>query len=143
MKLALECAKEAFDLNEVPIGAIVVHEGQVIGSGYNLRESSNDITAHAEIIAIKAAANHLGRWKLDDCELYVTIKPCLMCYSAIEQSRIKTVYFGADQYSFKKKAFDTKLEDTNVEIIGPLLETECKTIMSDFFRRMRNERNQK
>ncbi len=138
MKIALECAKQAFDINEVPIGAIVVCDGEVIGRGYNTREATNDVTAHAEIAAIKDAAKHLNTWKLDNCQLYVTVKPCLMCYSAIEQSRIKIVYFGVDQYSFKKKAFDTLIENSKVEMVGPILENECKGLMKDFFGRMRN-----
>lgn len=138
MRLALESARLAFDINEVPIGAIVVLNGEVIGHGYNTRERDNDITAHAEIAAIKAAAEHLGTWKLDDCELYVTVKPCLMCYSAIVQSRIKTVYFGADQYSFKKKAFDTLINESGIAMIGPILEQECSGLMKEFFGRMRN-----
>ncbi len=138
MKIALECAKQAFDINEVPIGAIVVCDGEVIGRGYNTREVTNDVTAHAEIAAIKDAANYLNTWKLDNCQLYVTVKPCLMCYSAIEQSRIKTVYFGVDQYSFKKKAFDTLIENSKVEMVGPILEKECKELMKEFFGRMRD-----
>ncbi len=141
MRLALDCARQAFELNEVPIGAVVVLDGKVIGTGYNSRELSNDVTAHAEIKAIKAASVHLGTWKLDDCQLYVTIKPCLMCYSAIEQSRIKTVYYGGDQYSFKKRAFDTLTSENNIEMIGPLLEDECVGLMKEFFGRMRNENN--
>lgn len=141
MKIALECANQAYSLNEVPIGAIVVCDGEVIGRGFNKREMNNDITAHAEVEAIKMAAKHLNTWKLDNCQLYVTIKPCLMCYSAIEQSRIKTVYYGADQYSFKKKAFDLLIADSSVEMVGPILEDECKTIMSEFFGRMRNANN--
>lgn len=138
MRLALESARLAFDINEVPIGAIVVLNGEVIGHGYNTRERDNDITAHAEIAAIKAAAENLGTWKLDDCELYVTVKPCLMCYSAVVQSRIKTVYFGADQYSFKKKAFDTLINESDIAMIGPILEEECSGLMKEFFGRMRN-----
>ncbi len=139
MKQALECAKQAYAINEVPIGAIVVQNGMIIGRGYNTRETNNDVTAHAEINAIKHAADYLGTWKLDDCQLYVTVKPCLMCYSAIEQSRIKTVYFGADQYSYKKKAFDTLIADSTVEVNGPILEEECASLMKEFFGRMRNE----
>lgn len=138
MRLALESARMAYDINEVPIGAIVVLNDEIIGRGYNTRERDNDITAHAEIAAIQAAAEQLGTWKLDGCELYVTVKPCLMCYSAIVQSRIKTVYYGADQYSFKKKAFDTLINEKDIEMIGPILEEECSGLMKQFFGRMRN-----
>lgn len=141
MRLALESARMAYDINEVPIGAIVVLNGEIIGTGYNTRELSNDVTAHAEINAIKSASAQLGTWKLDDCELYVTIKPCLMCYSAIEQSRIKRIYFGGDQYSFKKRAFDTLTSENKIEMIGPILEEECIGLMKEFFGRMRNANN--
>lgn len=135
---SLKLANIARKNGEVPIGAVVTLNGNIIGSGYNNRESSSDITAHAEIIAIKEAAAHLNTWKLSDCELYVTVKPCLMCYSAIVQSRIKRIYFGADQYSFKKQAFDNFITTSEVELVGPILEAECSQLMSTFFERMRN-----
>ncbi len=141
MKQALECAELAYEKNEVPIGAVVVQDGKIIGRGYNTREIDNDITGHAEIHALKQAASFLKTWKLDDCQLYVTVKPCLMCYSAIEQSRIKTIYYGTDQYAFKKRAFDTLIDDSSIEMIGPILETECQKLMKDFFGRMRNGNN--
>lgn len=138
MNEAILCAKEAYQINEVPIGAVVVLNGEIIGRGYNTRERDNDITAHAEINAIKQASEHLKTWKLDDCEIYVTIKPCLMCYSAIEQSRINRVFYGADQYGFKKKAFDTHVQESQLEMTGPILEAECIELMKSFFERMRN-----
>lgn len=138
MKSALNCAKQAYELNEVPIGAVIVYQGEIIGSGYNLRESQNDVTSHAEINAIKEAAKHLQTWKLEGCDIYVTVKPCLMCYSAIEQSRIKNIYFGTDQYRFKKRAFDTLTQDNNINLYGPILEEECSGLMTRFFERMRN-----
>lgn len=138
MNEALECAKKAYAMNEVPIGCVIVYEGEIIARGYNTRECSNDITAHAEINAIKEAAKYLQTWKLEECELYVTIKPCLMCYSAIEQSRIKKVYFGANQYEYKGKAFDTLIKTPKMQMIGPILEEPCMQIMKSFFERMRN-----
>ncbi len=140
MELALEYANEAFINNEVPIGAVVVLNNQVVGYGYNMRESTNDITSHAEINAIKQAAQTLGSWKLNECEIYVTIKPCLMCYSAIEQSRIKTIYYGSDQYKFKGKSFDTWIINKNIQVIGPIHEEQCKKLMKTFFEGKRNER---
>ncbi len=138
MKVALQSAQKAYENNEVPIGAVVVWNNKIIGTGHNRREQENDISAHAEIIAIKQAAKYLNTWKLEDCVIYVTIKPCLMCYSAIEQSRIKTVYYGADQQQFKKSAFDTRIE-SKVDLVGPILEIECQDIMTKFFERIRNE----
>ncbi len=94
MDLANELAEEAFKLNEVPIGCVIVYNNQVIGSGFNSREKNGDVFGHAEVNAIKAASSFLDTWKLDNCELYVTVEPCLMCYGAIKQSRISKVYIG-------------------------------------------------
>lgn len=138
MNEALKEAQNAWNINEVPIGSVVVHDGIIVGRGYNMRETNNDVSSHAEINAMKDAANNLKTWKLDNCVLYVTVKPCLMCYSAIEQSRIKKVVYGADQYSFKKKVFDSLIESSTVEMVGPVLESECSQYMTSFFERMRD-----
>ena len=94
MKLALVQAQKAYEKDEIPVGAIVVKEGKVIGRGYNQREMLNDPTAHAEIIAITAAANTIEDWRLNECMLYVTKEPCAMCAGAIINSRLKMVVFG-------------------------------------------------
>ena len=94
MKQALIQAQKAFEAEEIPIGAIVVHNGKIIGRGYNQREQLNDPTAHAEIIAITAAANTIGDWRLNNCSLYVTKEPCPMCAGAIINSRLEMVIFG-------------------------------------------------
>lgn len=100
MTEALALAKLAAESGDVPVGAVVVKNGEIIGKGLNLREANKDATAHAEIVAIREASKRLGGWHLDDCELYVTLEPCPMCAGAIINSRIKTVVFGA----FDKKA---------------------------------------
>ena len=97
---ALSLAKSALDNGDVPVGAVVVKKGEIIGRGFNLREAEQDATAHAEVVAIREACKRLDSWHLDDCELYVTLEPCPMCAGAIINSRIKTVVFGA----FDKKA---------------------------------------
>ena len=94
MKQALLQAEKAFAAEEVPVGAIVVHNGKVIGRGHNQKEQFNDPTAHAEMIAITAAANTLGDWRFNDCYLYVTKEPCIMCFGAITNSRMKNLYYG-------------------------------------------------
>src|SRR3990172_12342555 len=94
MKAALKEAVKAFDKDEVPVGAIVVHNNQVIGKGYNQTETLKDPTAHAEMIAITAAANHLGNWRLNECSIYVTLEPCVMCTGALLASRIKELFFS-------------------------------------------------
>ena len=95
MNMALDLAKKSLKSEDVPVGAVIVRNGEVIGKGYNRREKDNDPTAHAEIMAIKEAAEVVGSWHLEDCELYVTLEPCPMCTGAIINSRIKKVVFGA------------------------------------------------
>lgn len=100
MFAALQEAEKAFELNEVPIGAVVVYENKIIGRGFNQTEMLNDATAHAEMLAITAASNHLGSKLLDECDLYVTVEPCVMCSGAILLSRIKNLYFGTLEPKF-------------------------------------------
>jgi tRNA(adenine34) deaminase len=92
---ALELAHTAAAEDEVPVGAVVIHEGKVVGRGYNLREKNNDPIAHAEILAIRDAATRLGSWRLTDCELWVTLEPCPMCLAACQQARVSRVFYGA------------------------------------------------
>lgn len=95
MRQALKEALKAYAKGEVPVGAVVVYAGEIIGRGHNLRESSQDPTTHAEIIAIREASRKRGSWRLEECDLYVTLEPCLMCAGAISLARIRKVYFGA------------------------------------------------
>ncbi len=95
MYAALQEAEKALEENEVPVGAVVVKDNRIVGRGYNQVERLKDATAHAEMIAITAAANHLGNWRLDDCSIYVTLEPCIMCTGAMLSSRIKDLYFAA------------------------------------------------
>jgi len=95
MKRALELAEEAFDKGEIPVGAVVVRSGEIVGEGYNLRESKKNALLHAEVIAIEKACAAVGGWRLSDCTLYVTLEPCPMCAGAMINSRIKRVVFGA------------------------------------------------
>lgn len=93
----IELSKESFDVDEVPVGAVIVRDGAIIGEGVNNRENSNLISGHAEINAINAACKYIGDWRLDDCELYVSLKPCMMCTGAIIDARIKKIYYLCDR----------------------------------------------
>jgi tRNA(adenine34) deaminase len=142
MRQALDQARAAFEKNEVPVGAVVVHEERVIAQAYNQREALNDPTAHAEMIAITQAAEALGSWRLSDCTLYVTLEPCPMCAGAIVQARLPTVLFGAADpkgggcQSLYAITNDERLNHRSV-VIGGVLEHECGTILTEFFQKQR------
>jgi tRNA(adenine34) deaminase len=143
MKLAMREAQRAFDEDEVPVGAVVVHDGKVIGRGYNQIERLQDPTAHAEMIALTAAANHLGSRRLEHCTLYVTLEPCPMCAGAIVLARIPTLVFGA----FDPKAGacgtlynipeDGRLNHT-VMVVPGVLDRESEQLLKGFFGRIRS-----
>ena len=138
MKLALLQAQKAYEKDEIPVGAIVVKEGKVIGRGYNQRDMLNDPTAHAEIIAITAAANTIEDWRLNDCILYVTKEPCAMCAGAIINSRLKMVVFGCYDKemgccgSLYQLCGDSQLRNSTA-VKGGIMEQECLSIIHDFF----------
>ena len=138
MRLALEQARMAFEAGEVPVGAVVVHEDRVIAEAHNQRETLNDPTAHAEIIALTQAAAALGTWRLLDCVLYVTLEPCPMCAGAIVQARLPTVIYGASDP--KAGACDTLYQITSdvrlnhqATVLGGVLQDECRAILQEFF----------
>jgi tRNA(adenine34) deaminase len=135
---ALDLAREAARMGEVPVGAVVTRAGQIVAEAYNLRETLRDPTAHAERIALTLAGRALGTWRLDDCDLYVTLEPCPMCAGAIVLSRIATVIYGAADpkagacRSRYRLADDRRLNH-RARVVGGLLEQECRAILSDFF----------
>lgn len=139
MQAALSLAKVAADKGDVPVGAIVVNEvGEILGTGQNLREQSNDPTAHAEIIAIRNASEKLGSWRLDDLTLVVTLEPCAMCAGAILQSRVKRLVFAAwDEKAGAVGSVMDVIRDpralTKVEVITGIMEKECSEVLSNFF----------
>lgn len=147
MRYALREAERALQINEVPIGCVVVHEDRIIGRGYNQREQLQDPTAHAEMIAITAAANALGSWRLEGARLYVTLEPCPMCAGAIILSRIESVYFGAyDPKAGCCGSLMNLLQDSRFnhrpEVIGGVLGTDCGELLSSFFRNIREKARQ-
>jgi len=144
MKEALVEAEKAFLENEVPIGAVIVKDGQIIGRGRNQRETLNDPTAHAEIMALRDAGKNIGSWRLTGATIYVTIEPCPMCAGALINSRINTLVYGADEPKFGSAGSQLNLVqfpgfNHQVKIIGPILEEECKAIMKNFFQKLRNK----
>lgn len=141
MKSALELAKECAEQGEVPVGAVVVRDGEIIAAASNKRESFGDATAHAEVEAIRQACKRLGRWRLSDCELYVTLEPCPMCAGAILNSRIKRVVFGAKDP--RGGAMGSLVDLCSYpffyrpEVESGLLEDECRVLLGEFFKKKR------
>lgn len=145
MQEALALAKQAEDLNEVPIGAVVVKAGQIIGRGYNRREIDRNPLGHAEIMAISEAAAYLGGWRLEDCQLYVTLEPCPMCAGAIIQARLSLLVYGAfDPKSGYAGSLYNTLQDVRLnhqtEIVQGICEEECQMLLRDFFRQLRQRK---
>jgi tRNA(adenine34) deaminase len=138
MKIALNEAKAAFDEDEIPVGALIVHGNQVISRGYNQSKKLNDSTAHAEMIAITSAQNKIGSRYLNECEMYVTLEPCMMCSGAIYLSKIPKVIYALDD---KQKGYlrNSKLEyNKKIDIISNILEEESKELLNTFFFKLRS-----
>ena len=137
MSQALRLAAIAFEEGEIPVGAVVVTGDRIIGKGYNQTEKLNDVTAHAEMIAITAAADHLGGKYLQDCTLYVTLEPCLMCAGALYWSQMKRVVFGA---SDEKRGFSkvgAKILHPKTQLVHGIMAAEAQELLLKFFRRLR------
>lgn len=143
MRRAIKCAQKAAEKGEVPVGAVIVKDGKIISTGYNKREEKKNAIMHAEIIAIDRACKKLGAWRLEDCELYVTLEPCPMCAGAVANARMKKVYFGA--YDQKMGAMDSVVDlsqynfNHHFEAEGGILKDECALLLSDFFKKLRNK----
>ena len=145
MKEAIKQAKKAYDKEEIPVGAVIVKDGKIIARGYNKKEEKKDTTQHAEIIAIQKASRKIGAWRLQDCEMYVTLEPCAMCTGALIQARLKRVYIGTmdpktgacgsvlnllEDYKFNHKVED----ETNI------MQKESEKILKDFFKYLRSKK---
>lgn len=139
MKEALAEARIAFDMGEIPVGAVVTKNGEIIGRGHNTREQDDDVSGHAEINALKDAAKHLGNWDLTGCNIYVTLEPCPMCTGAIMQARIRTIIYGQsdpkDGGLSKYHLFD---QGNATTLVCPgVLEAECAELLDKFFAKLR------
>ena len=132
MKIALKQAKKALKYKEVPVGATIVKEGKIISKAFNKREKLKNTTKHAEIIAISKACKKLKNWRLDGCEIYVTMEPCMMCSGAIEQARIKKIVYGIKNENY---GYTNNLK--NIKIISQVCEQECKELVQSFFKKRR------
>lgn len=148
MKMALVQARKAYMLNEVPIGCVIVYKDEVIGRGYNRRVTDKNSLSHAEMNAIKKASKKLGDWRLDDCEMYVTLEPCQMCAGAIVQSRIKKVYMGcmnpkAGCAGSIMNLLDVEQFNHQVEIDVGVMGDKCSEILKSYFKELREKKKAK
>ena len=143
MEAALELAKEAFDEGEVPVGCVIVRNGEIVGRGRNRRETAKTALGHAEIEAIADACKNLCGWRLWECTLYVTLEPCPMCAGGIISARIPEVYYGAKDEGFGAVGSILNLFEENFrhhpKVIGHILEEDCKAILQDFFVQVREK----
>ena len=148
MKEAIKQARKAADIGEVPIGCVIVYDGKIIARGYNRRRTDKNTLSHAELLAIKKASKKLGDWRLDNCEMYVTLEPCQMCAGAIVQARVKKVYIGC----MNPKAgcagsildlFHIDKFNHQVETISGILEEECSNLLTVFFKELREKGKKK
>ena len=147
MKEALKEAKKAYDKLEIPVGAVIVKDGKIIARAHNVKEQKKDTTKHAEIIAIQKASKKLNSWRLNDCEMYVTLEPCSMCAGALIQSRIKKVYIGTmDEKTGACGSVLNLLENYKfnhvVEVEKEVCKESCEKILKDFFKELRRIKKQ-
>ena len=145
MREAIAEAQKAYAIGEVPIGAVVVLNGQIIGRGHNLRETLKDSTAHAEIVAMREAAQQIGDWRLDGSTVYCTVEPCPMCAGAMIQFRVRTLIYGTQD--LKAGAVDSIMDvlreprfNHQVAVVSGILEEECREIIQRFFRELRERK---
>lgn len=132
MSIAIKEAEKALKHNEVPVGAIIVKNNKIISKAHNKKENKNNVINHAEILAISKACKKIHNWRLDDCDIYVTMEPCMMCSGAIEQSRIKKVVYGVKNENY---GYTNNLK--NIEIISEICEEKCKKLVQLFFKKRR------
>jgi tRNA(adenine34) deaminase len=144
MRAALEEARKGFDTGEVPVGAVLVLDGQILGCGFNQPIGTHDPTAHAEIVAIRAAARAIGNYRLVGSTMYVTIEPCLMCVGAMVHARVGTLVFGAAEPKAGAivsacRAHELPSLNHHIEVVGGVLEEECRAIIQEFFQERRGK----
>lgn len=147
MEEALKEARIALEKGEIPIGAVIVRNGEIIARGHNLRQTERDATLHAEIVAIKEACKVLNDWRLDDCDLYVTLEPCTMCSGAIINARMRSVYFGAYDAEYggaggKIDLFASCYFGSKTTVYAGIMEKECTDFLNEFFKSIRQKKKE-
>ena len=146
MRIALQQAQKAYKKDEVPVGAIIVKEGKILAKAFNKREKSKDATNHAEIICIKKACKKIKDFRLLDCDIYVTLEPCLMCLGALINARVRTIYFGASINKVETIKTSEIVERAGLnhkcEVVGGILEQECGSMVSNYFKDKRKSKKQ-
>ena len=145
MELAINLSIENIDNGGGPFGAVIVKDGQIVARGHNLRENTKDATMHAEIVAIRQACEKIGDWRLEGCDIYVTLEPCPMCMGASLNARVDKIFFGA--YEQKGRSLTAELADANLlnhktEVVGGVLQDECSALLSSFFIAMRKKQKE-
>lgn len=143
MREALKEAKKAYKNKDIPVGAIAVYNGKIIARAYNKRQIKNDVTCHAEVLVLQKACKKLKSWRLEDVSIYVTLEPCVMCSGAIIQARVRNVFYGAKNNRFGVhqgifNLFDIEFNH-KVNIEGGILEEECSSLITDFFKELRDK----
>ena len=142
MRLALKEAKKAYNNEDIPVGVVIVNNGQVVAKAYNKKNKLKDPTCHAEILAIKKACRKINDFRLENMEVYVTKEPCIMCYGALLSARVKTIYFGAYDKKYSVLALkDNFVFNHSLQLVGGVLEQECSQLLSSFFEKLRSEKN--
>ena len=144
MKIALKEAKKAYDKEEIPVGAVIVKDGKVVAKAHNLKEQKNDTTKHAEILAIMKACKKISNWRLENCDIYITLAPCPMCASAIKQSRISNVYCGlsnsdSSAMNITKKILENNDINSSVNLYSDLFSNEVSVLLKKFFENRRTK----
>ena len=139
MKIALKEAKKSFKHNEVPVGCVIVKNNKIIAKAHNIKEKKHCVLYHAEMLAIKNASRKLNNWRLNDCDIYVTVQPCPMCSSAIKQARIKTIYYGVDNKNniLSEQILHDSDINSSVNVSNKIMEEECKNLIQKFFKNKR------
>lgn len=141
MKLAIKEAQKASKNGDIPVGCVILCKDEIVAKAYNKKHKTNDPTNHAEILAIKKACKKLKDFRLEDCEVYVTLEPCIMCYGALLSARVKKIYFGAFDKKYSIKDINEHLSfNHTAELIGGVMEKECSELLSKFFEKLRSEK---